>query len=55
MGLRKIAEEYTNIYKVEESEANKVVIMGDAKKNKRVPRKIFEPTSKIVKTGLYQR
>ena len=54
MGLRKIAEEYTNIYKVEESEADKVVIMGDAKKNKRVPRKIFEPTSKIVKTGLYQ-
>jgi len=28
--------------------------VGDAKKNKRVPRKIFEPTSKIVKKGLYK-
>jgi antitoxin component YwqK of YwqJK toxin-antitoxin module len=31
-----------------------VVIVGDAKKNKRVPRKIFEPTSNIVKKGLYK-
>jgi len=40
--LRKIAEGYT-IYKAEDSKANQVVIVGDAKKNKRVPRKIFEP------------
>jgi len=51
--LRKIAEGYT-IYKAEESKANQVVIVGDAKKNKRVPRKIFEPISKMVKTGLYK-
>ena len=39
---------------MEEPKCYLVVILGDVSKHTKVPRRIFEPKSKIVKTGLYK-